>query len=191
VSTSQPDQRFDLTDISQRLWLKWLRGKWMMGLVGVSVCVVVSLAFLYRAAISSTGGDFLYLGSSDLVLFGLFAIGGGLISWSQILVSKPASAVVVSQRGVEIQYPSYAPMRLDWTDRSFRLRTSPGHYFALDRDLSCAQFWWKPRAFLPEEVVAAIATSARGHGLDVRTVKDPNSVTGEGMVIRATRPRAR
>jgi hypothetical protein len=190
-SIDSTSQKFDLTEVSQTLWVKWLRGRWIMGIALVLAGFILAAASLYRALSASLAGNYLYVGRPDLVLFGFFFAWGIVAWWSQHNVSKPANAVIVSREGIEFQFPTFRPKVLAWSNPSFRLRSSPLRSANLGREVHCSQFWWKPRAYMPEDVVVAITAAARAHGLDVQSVKDPNSVTGEGMVIRATRPPAR
>ncbi len=165
--------------------MKWLRSKWAGGIGIALFCFLGGAIMLYLAVSRSIEGVSLYRGpASDLGLFGFFVGAGLVLYWSNHFVGKPADGVVVSDRGIELHYPSYGPKLLEWADRSFRLRIWTSYQASIGEHLQGAQFWWKPRLFMRQEVADVIIAAARSHGMDVRTVKDGNSTTGEGIVIR-------
>ncbi len=184
---SQQGQKFDLSEISRMLWVKWLRFKWANHAMAVAFFSLAAAVFVYSAITSSLAGDYLYKGRADFVFVAFFAVFAGLFVWSGHSVSKPATAVLVSQGGIEIQYPSYRPKVLEWTDASFHLKISTSYHPSFGGNLQGSQFWWKPRLFMKDEVANAIVTAARAHGMDVQTVDDPNSNTGKGILIQAPR----
>jgi hypothetical protein len=185
-----PALTFNLSDISQIIWTSWLRRKKATSLAAVAVLMLAAAVVAYRAEGAIVSGNYLYPGRADLLITAFFAGFAGVLYWGSHFQSKTATGVAVSSEGIEVRYPTFRALALQWTDRSFRLNIRQVHFPGIDNHLALCEFWWKPRLYMREEVADAIVTAARSAGMLVQTVKDPGSISGESVRIRSPGPSA-
>jgi len=178
---------YDLSEISHVLWVRWLRSRRVMVLIVLGVCALAAVGFVYLTIRDTLAGHWMHQGQADVAFIGFFAAFGGVFWWAGRFVAKTATAVVITKNGVEIQYPTSRPLILNWADPSFRMRISTIFDSNLQSRLQVSQFWSRPRLYMWENVGAAVVDAARAAGMEIRTVKDPNSVTGTGFLIRHPR----
>lgn len=179
--------RFDLSSLSEALYKKGgLRFQWLTRLVVVGFLAAVVAYFVVLLVRNSLEGSFQTGGRVDIVLIGMFGGLACLIYWTANFSSRqPATEVEITDEEVAFRYPTGSSLALHWRNPSFRLQIQTGRF--QQETIRGISFWWHPRAVLTDEAVDAMVAAAKLHGLEVRSVKDPNSVTGSGTVIEFPR----
>ena len=181
--------RFDLSEISGALWKNWLRGKWVGGAF-LSVFLgglAVLLAYLVLQGFEGTGLSSHTLNGLGILAF--FAASSIVLYLANIQVARPATAVVVSEEGLQVQYPTRGTALLRWSDPRFRL-SFEGYSSSVAKTLVfvSAVGAFKPRLYASEAAARAITGAATGAGLEVKT-STPGRFSFESVIrIRARRP---
>lgn len=182
--------RFDLSDISQRYWTRWLRGKWVGGTFVVAFMGFLAALIGYGALATLITDGLTSHVLSGLGLFAFFAAASILMFISDIQVSRPAREVIVSEAGVEIRFPSSGTVLLRWSDPKFKL-TLDGFYSAIagSRVFVAAVGAFRPRIYASQEATRVIVAAAQRAGLDVKMPSQGAFDADSTIRIRASRPR--
>jgi hypothetical protein len=177
---------FDLSELSGVLWIKWLRAKWAIGVGFIILVSAFAILFAFSAVNATVHGAFASHGAADFVLVALFLVFGGLMYWANIRWTYPAIGLVVGPEGLVIRYRSNSTLTKAWEDATFSLNIERLYFPPLKSTISSCVFPWSPRLFMRDDVVEEIVAAARARGLDVLSVRDPNSTSGDAILIRAT-----
>jgi len=187
-SSDNGSRTFDLTELSDKLYVGSLRFRWIANLVAVFFFGAFAAVSVFFAVRSSLAGYFSTYGAASLVLAAFFGTLAFLIYWSaNSLLRHPATALDIGSKGVVIHYPGNRRKLLSWGNRRFSLKIGTMNYPESNFSFRSARFLWSPRLCMTDEAAEALIASARSHGMSVQTVKDPNSVTGTGVLIRSAR----
>jgi hypothetical protein len=175
----------DLSDISQTLYRRWLRPKWIGNLATSGFLALAGLVFVAYSALGALPHGFSGRSLADVVLAVFFFSGAGLLYFvGNNRTRRPATSVELRLEALVIHYGSRASNTLKWSDPSFRLRISRMRSETLAMEISHVLFWLYPRLFMTDDVRDAIVAAAKSRGLDVATVNDGDSNTGTGILIR-------
>jgi hypothetical protein len=188
--TDVPGETFELSDLSRILWVKWMRGKWARGVSFILLVGGFAVLFAVSAVNASVHGAFASYGVADIVLVALFVTLGLIGYWANIRWQYPSIGLIVGREGLVVRYKSGNPLIKRWEDPSFKIRIERRYSNALNATVSSSTFTWRPRVFMTGEIVDALVGTARAHGMEVLSVKDPNSTSGESTLIRAPRSKA-
>lgn len=186
MSGGSPARRvYDLSDLSSAFYVRWLRPKWLMNVVAIGIAIAAAIFFLVYAGYDVLAGRFAGHGDADLVLAAFFLVFAYLFYFvGNARNRRPARAIELREDSLVIVYGSRRFLALRWDDPAFYLRIGRFNSNTLGRSVAYSQFWWHPRAFMTDEASLAISNEARVRGFKVECVKDPNSDSGESVVIR-------
>jgi hypothetical protein len=176
---------FEFTQMASVLWIKGIRQKWGTGLGAAALFSFFAIVFAVRAASASLDSAYAGLGLANLVLVALFGAFAALLFVGSLRWRYPAVVLVVSPEGILVRYRSNQSLAKSWSDPSFRLKIGKMYSHTLKSTIPNSIFTWAPRLFMTDDAAEAIVSMARARGLEVSTVRDPNSTSGDSILIRA------
>jgi hypothetical protein len=175
---------FDLSEISEKLYVGWLRRKWWTAVFMIGVLTAASGAMIILAVYDATIRGLPGRATADLVLVAFFASLALLLYFTGNSASRhPATELQLSAQALAISYPNGRRARFSWSDPKFSLRISKMRSATLGSEVAYSTFWWYPRLYMSEDVSSALEETARGRGLSVERAKDANSPSGESTLI--------
>jgi hypothetical protein len=190
ADSNGPLSTYDLTQVSQTLYTRWLQYRWFTLVIVAGFSLVVSGLLALFAFEEALSGRFWTRGVADMGLVAFFAVFAALfLLVGNSKVRRPATRVELSAVGVQVGYPSGKLILLRWTDPSFRLKIGSMYSHLLKQPLRTSSFAWWPRLFMTEEVANSVLSAARARGMDITEVRDPGSSTGQSTVIKSSRGR--
>jgi hypothetical protein len=187
VNQASADGRvFDLSDISEKLYIGWLRSKWRTTVIMIGILAVASSAMISLAAFDALVRRLPGRATADVALVAFFvAIASLLFIVGNARSRRPATAVKLGTQALVISYFNGKNVVLRWNDAAFQIRIAKMRSATLGTEVAYSLFWRYPRLFMPEEVAAAIEATARERGLSVERAKDADSPSGECILIRS------
>jgi hypothetical protein len=117
---------------------------------------------------------------------GLFLGFAALFTWIWNFQDRfPAVALLLQEEGLEVHYRRNRIWHLAWSRPSFRLRILDESLPPQAATFRHCVFYWRPRLILTDEAVEALVSAATRHGLNVRTLPDSASRSGQSILITA------